>query len=384
MMATPADTKDAKTHLKKLTPFHGDRKLVKKFIQECDLYILRNLKDFPNDDSKVIFILSYMDDREAKKWKQYYIDNKVITAGSYIWPKLADFYTKLREAFAFKDEKEDSVRKLETLKQGNRNAKELTNEFWLLVAKAGLDKDNQMLICTYWHALNPQLANKITYSTDKPSMLKDMGTGTTHKKGWYSIAAQYDQIHHEAQEAMKEWWPIENLWYAQKSTNNNWKPWYNYAPWQQCDPNAMDIDVIMMALNAMFYEEQGNYLGNGLCFYCKQPGDVSCECPKKWPMNVGNFGAGCLHNNGLFAWGNQGAFTWTNNAFNRKPDAPRKMGPQELNKHIHALSQEEWEIMFDLAEVEDNDKGPSKKDFSWGEWLGVLLSLLHLVFITLF
>ena len=148
-MATAADAKGAKTYLKKPTPFHGDRKLVKKFIQECDLYIIGNLKDFPNDDSKVIFILSYMDDGEAEKWKQYYINNKVITAGFYVWPKLADFYTKLREAFAFKDEKEDSVRKLETLKQGNRNTKELTNKFRLLVAKAGLDEDNQMLICTY-------------------------------------------------------------------------------------------------------------------------------------------------------------------------------------------------------------------------------------------
>ena len=166
--------------------------------------ILRNLKDFPNDDSKVIFILSYINDGEAKKWKQYYIDNKVITARIYIWPKLADFYTKLREAFAFKDEKEDSVRKLETLKQSNWNAEELTNEFWLLVTKAGLDEDNQMLIHTYQCALNPQLANKIIYSTDEPSTLKDTGTGATHKKGWYCIAAQYDQIHHKAQEAIKE------------------------------------------------------------------------------------------------------------------------------------------------------------------------------------
>ena len=90
-----------------------------------------------------------MDDGEAEKWKQYYIDNEVITAGSYIWPKLADFYAKLREAFTFENEKEDSVRKLENLKQGNRNAKELTNEFQLLVTKAELDEDNQMLICTY-------------------------------------------------------------------------------------------------------------------------------------------------------------------------------------------------------------------------------------------
>ena len=86
-------------------------------------------------------------------------------------------------------------RKLETLKQGNRCAEEMTNEFQLLVTKAGLNEDNQMLIRTYQCALNPQLANKIMYSTDKPSMLKDMGTGTTCKKGWYSIVAQYDQIH---------------------------------------------------------------------------------------------------------------------------------------------------------------------------------------------
>ena len=146
----------------------------------------------------------------------------------------------------------------------------------------------------------------------------------------------------------------------------------------------MDVNMITMALNAMSYEEWGNYLHNGLYFYCKQPGHVSHKCPKKRPTNVGNFGAGCPHNNGLFAWGNQGAFTQANNTFNRKPDTPRKMGPQELNKHICTLSQEEWEIMFDLAEVEDNDKGPSEKDFSWGEQQGVLLSLPHLVFIVLF
>ena len=76
----------------------------------------------------------------------------------------------------------------------------------------------------------------------------------------------------------------------------------------------MDVNVITMALNAMSYEEQGNYLCNGLCFYCKQPGHVSHKCPKKRPTNVGNFGAGCPCNNGLFAQGNQGAFTQANNA----------------------------------------------------------------------
>ena len=164
-----------------------------------------NTKDFPDDSSKVIFVLSYMDDGEAEKWKQDYIDNEVYATGEYVWPKASDFYIKVKEASTFEDEKEESVRKLETLRQGNRNAEEMTNKFWLLVAKAGLDKDNQMLVCTYWCALNPQLTNKIMYSTDKPSTLKDTGKGATLKKGWYSIVAQYDQIHCKAQEAMKEW-----------------------------------------------------------------------------------------------------------------------------------------------------------------------------------
>ena len=124
-----------------------------------------------------------MDNGEAEKWKQYYIDNEVYATGEYVWPKASDFYIKVKEAFAFEDKKEESVRKLETLRQGNRNAKEMTNEFRLLVTKAGLDEDNQMLIRTYQHSLNPQLANKIIYSTNKPSMLKDTGKEATLKKG---------------------------------------------------------------------------------------------------------------------------------------------------------------------------------------------------------
>ena len=48
---------------------------------------------------------------------------------------------------------------------------------------------------------------------------------------------------------------------------------------------------------------------------------------------------------------------------NRKPDAPKKLGPQELNKYIRALTNEEHELMFDMAEADNNDKGHIEKDF---------------------
>ena len=82
-------------------------------------------------------------------------------------------------------------------------------------------------------------------------------------------------------------------------------------------------------------------------------------------MNVGNFGAGCPCNN-------QRAFVQSNNAFNRKPNAPKRLGPQELNKYIQALTNEECELMFDMAEADDNDKRPFEKDFWSGELQGVL------------
>ena len=63
------------------------------------------------------------------------------------------------------------------------------------------------------------------YSTDKPSTLKDIGKDATFKKGWYSIVAQYEQIHHKAQEAMKEWQPIGIVFEGQVSRlekDRNW------------------------------------------------------------------------------------------------------------------------------------------------------------------
>jgi hypothetical protein len=45
----------------------------------------------------------------------------------------------------------------------------------------------------------------------------------------------------------------------------------------------MDIDAINTTINAMSYEERGEFLKKGLCFNCKQQGHISRDCPKKDP-----------------------------------------------------------------------------------------------------
>ena len=126
----------------------------------------------------------------------------------------------------------------------------------------------------------------------------------------------------------------------------------------------MDINVITMALNAMSYEERGEYLKKGLCFNCKQPRHVSRDCPK--PKNNGyNCTFNQQNNNRTFApRSNNQMFTSRNNNPFRNTNTTKKPGPQEINKMICALTIEERDEMFAIAEANEEEKGPNEKDFS--------------------
>ena len=129
----------------------------------------------------------------------------------------------------------------------------------------------------------------------------------------------------------------------------------------------MDVDVITMALNAMSYEEQGEYLKKGLCFNCGQPGHVSRDCPKpkKNTRYSNNQNFNQRNDNRTFAlWSNNQTFSPKNNNPFRNMNPIKKPGPQEINKMIRALTIEEWDEMFAIAEADEEEKGLNEKDFS--------------------
>ena len=147
---------EGKSYLKKPEPFNGNRREVNNFIYACDLFFEGSSdKDFPTDKQKIIFILSYMSKGEALRWRKNYIETVVKQAdGSYTWPTKAVFLTAFKAAFLNEDEKEESIRKLDNITQGNRTAEEYVNEFQLIVSKAGLPTDNDMIIRTFRKGLN--------------------------------------------------------------------------------------------------------------------------------------------------------------------------------------------------------------------------------------
>ena len=124
----------------------------------------------------------------------------------------------------------------------------------------------------------------------------------------------------------------------------------------------MDVDAITMDLNALTFEERNDLYKKGLCFKCKKPG-IARECPNHGPQNYGNFNNRNF-NHAPAQRNDNRAFVPCNNNQRNIHDMIKKPGPQEINKMIQALTTEERNEMFDLAEKDDVEKGPSEWDFS--------------------
>ena len=194
---------EGKSYLKKPEPFDRNQRKVDDFIHACNLFFEGSPdKDFPTDKQKIIFILSYMNKGEALRWRKNYIETTVKQNDrTYQWPTKEVFLKAFKAAFLNEDEKEESIRRLDNIYQGNKTAEEYINEFRLTVSKAGLLTDNNMMIRTFRKELNKALATRILYSNKKPDALEDIVIGTgataTTKKGWYSIAIEFNRIHQD-------------------------------------------------------------------------------------------------------------------------------------------------------------------------------------------
>jgi len=108
----------------------------------------------------------------------------------------------------------------------------------------------------------------------------------------------------------------------------------------------MDIDVVTTTINAMTYEERGEYLKKGLCFNCKQPGHLSRDCPKK------NFRQSTSNSVEPSRYIQNRSST----NYQKKPDA------KEIAKYIHAMNKEEQDVLFEEVE-KDDELSTKEKDF---------------------
>ena len=99
---TSASTKEY--GLNKPMPFSSDRTKVKAFLQECLVYININEDIYTTDKLKIGFVLSYMNEKEARDWHELYLENlEDPVTGRLVYPTFGAFLTEVHKAFRSAD-----------------------------------------------------------------------------------------------------------------------------------------------------------------------------------------------------------------------------------------------------------------------------------------
>ena len=273
--------------ISKPSSFNGDRRRVKEFIQECNVYLDINENIYKTDKLKVAFVLSLMNEKEAHQWKVHFI-NKITQPDMKLdFPKFKDFLILIQHAFKPADQAGEAMNKLELLWKGNWAVEEMIMEFRLLCVEAELEEqsvsDNWHLIKLFANCLNAQLKKRILFGEVVPKTIS----------GWIENAIQYDSNYRMGQALMN----LDNR--GKKPQKKN----------EEKDPNAMDTSI-----GALSEKEKTALMKIRACFRCKKTGHLSRDCPDKNKNN-----------------GGQQAQT----------QAPRKFTPKDIHGNIRSLTKEE-------------------------------------------
>jgi hypothetical protein len=312
--------------INKPTPFDGDRKKTETFLQECRVYLHINRGVYTTDEDKIIFILSFMNNKEALRWKQTYLRSILTRDGDMNFPNIHTFIGLLENYFQPANLGQDAAHQLNLLKQGKKTAEEVLTEFRLLSSQAGYvaetATDHLHLIERVQRVLNASLIRKIRLMESPPTTIE----------GWIEKAIFFDNMYRSTMEV------LEQKAKEERTTPRNTGPGkanssrrFDYSNYfgnrnarttrEKRDPDAMDID-------AMSTEKRVALMKKGLCFICEKPGHLAKEHKDK------NFGA------------------------ERKDETktPKRKDLRKLHTYLQALTREEKEELFVLQNPGDKEE----------------------------
>lgn len=307
----------------KPTPFDGDRRKIKTFIQECRGYLQQNKAIYTTDEDKVSFILSFMNKDEALKWKQTYLDSIMDDEGEFKYPTAKEFITLIQENFQPANVGREAVHKIAMLKQGKKSAEEVLIEYRNLISQAGYStttpSDQLHLIEKLQGILNPALVKRINLLDNPPTTLAD----------WATKAIIIDTNYRNAMEI------------AERYSGNRFGGGGKKK--EEVDPNAMQVD-------AMTNEKRTALMKKGACFYCEEPGHLARDCKKKKKKKTINATTSSKTDNPSSSTGKE-----------RSKSTPSK-NMKKLHALLQSLSKEEKEELFDLQNEEEKKEKEETDD----------------------
>lgn len=143
--------------------FDGKKENLEEFLIQCALYLRANKEEYINDDQRITFYLSFMQEGEAQNWKRQFTQSKEID----VHPEnelgtLAEFLTKLKKDFQQYDAPGEALEDMEHIKQGSLTAEEHVSRFKDLVSRADLPKEAKPVLVKFFrNSLNLSLQKRL-------------------------------------------------------------------------------------------------------------------------------------------------------------------------------------------------------------------------------
>jgi Ty3 transposon capsid-like protein/Zinc knuckle len=246
-------------NLNKPKPFDGNRDNFKEFLQNVEVYMDVNHETYNNDLRKITFVLSFMATGLAATWKAQFIKeayarpapaNPNDRLGTY-----AQFRKDLIEAFSMFDSVGDALDELRSLR---KKKNELINKhivkFKMLAAKLKIDMTNLLSIELFKETLPWGLTLELMKLETPLKTIDD----------WYEWAATIDHRFYKVNLVIER---TRGNSGKEKAPQRKY-----YFPRKERDPNAMDINRLMV-------DERNKLIKEGRCFKCKNTGHRANECP---------------------------------------------------------------------------------------------------------
>ena len=162
-------------------PFTGKQNELKKFIQDCVLYLHVNDQVYDTEEKKVTFTLSFMNEGDAGAFKEQFLE-EALTKPAFDLGSWKDLRDDLEDAFSPYDAPGDALEEMKTLQMKDSSIEEHNAKFKMLVTKSGLSTGSPAVIDYYRETLNIPLQRRILSLENPPKTLQE----------WYDWASKLD------------------------------------------------------------------------------------------------------------------------------------------------------------------------------------------------
>jgi len=134
--------------------------------------------EFPDEDAKIYWILSYMQTGSAKTWHDYVV--ALMYKGQQSFSTSDKLLKEIDRKFGDTDKRTMQLLKIRTIQQGDRSVDEYVQEFEKAALEAGYER--YPLIVEFKHSLNTGLRRRLTELRPMPMTIEQ----------WYDEAIMMD------------------------------------------------------------------------------------------------------------------------------------------------------------------------------------------------